>query len=90
MLLTKKVIILNKYLDFIDFYLKELLVELPKRSDINKHAINLELGKQPSYELIYNLELVELETLKTYIKSNLANSFIQPFISSARAFIFLV
>ena len=40
------------------------------------HAIELEKGKQPSFGLIYSLRPVELEILKTYIKTNLANSFI--------------
>lgn len=30
------------------------------------------MGKQPLYGPIYSLKLVELETLKTYIKTNLA------------------
>ena len=45
---------------------------------MNEHAIKLEECKQPLFGLIYNLELVELETLKIYIKTNLANSFIRP------------
>ena len=36
----------------------------------------LKEGKQPPYGLIYSLEPVELETLKTYIKTKLANNFI--------------
>ena len=51
---------------------------LPERTGSNEHAIKLENGKQPSYGPIYSLDRVELETLKTYIKTNLANSFIQP------------
>ena len=49
---------------------------LPKYIEINIHVIDLEKGKQPLYESIYSLKMVELETLKTYIKTNLANSFI--------------
>ena len=60
-------------------------IELSKNTKINKHAIKLEENKQPPFGLIYNLELVELETLKTYIKTNLANNFIWLFKSSTRA-----
>ena len=52
---------------------------------MNKHAIKLEEGKQPLFGPIYSLELVELETLKTYIKTNLANGFIRPSKSLAGA-----
>ena len=45
---------------------------------MNDYTIKLEKGKQPLFSLIYNLELVELKTLKMYINTNLANSFIQP------------
>ncbi len=38
-----------------------------------------------SYGPIYNLLPIELETLKTYIKNNLANSFIKPFKSPTGA-----
>ena len=57
---------------------------------MNKHAIELEKDKQSSFGPIYSLVLVELETLKTYIKTNLANNFIRLFKSPARAFIFLI
>ena len=52
---------------------------------MNKHAIKLEESKQPPFGPIYNLSSVELETLKTYIKTNLANGFIRPSKSSAGA-----
>ena len=45
---------------------------------MNEHAIELEKSKQPPFGLIYSLGPVELETLKTYIETNLANGFIQP------------
>ena len=59
--------------------------ELPEHTKINNHAIKLEESKQPPFESIYSQGLVELETLKTYIKANLANSFIQLFKSRIRA-----
>ena len=43
--------------------------------------------QQPPYGPIYSLKLVELETLKTYIKINLANNLIRSFKSIARALI---
>ena len=39
---------------------------------------------------IYNLGLMELETLKTYIKTNLTNSFIRPSKSAISASILFV
>ena len=54
---------------------------------MNDHALELEKSKQPTFGPIYSLEPVKLETLKTYIKISLANSFIRPFKSSIGAFI---
>ena len=56
---------------------KKLFVKLFVYLGTNKYIIDFTRGKQPSYRLIYSLKLVELETLKTYIKINLANSFMQ-------------
>ena len=47
--------------------------------------MELKEGKQLLFEPIYSLELVELETLKIYIKTNLANSLIRPFKSLIKA-----
>lgn len=41
--------------------------------------MNLIKDQQLSYRPIDALKLMELETLKTYIETNLANSFIRPF-----------
>ena len=51
-------------------------MQLLKNSNINKLTINLEVGKLVLYNLIYNLGFMELKTFKTYIKTNLAKSFI--------------
>ena len=67
-----------KYSDFADIFSPNLAAELPKHTEINTHAIDLEEGKQTPYRPIYSLRPVELETLKTYIETNLANSFICP------------
>ena len=66
-----------KYLDFADVFLPNLAFKLPDHTRINEHAIKLIDSQQPSYRSIYNLELVELETLKAYIETNLANEFIR-------------
>ncbi len=55
---------------------------------IYDHAIELVDDWQPLYGPIYSLGLVELETLKVYIKNNLANSFIRPSKSLTGASIF--
>ena len=78
LLIAKEVTVPAEYLDFVDVFLKESADVLPKHIEINKHAIELEDGKQPPYRPIYSLDPVELETLKTYIETNLANSFIWP------------
>ena len=54
---------------------------------MNDHFIKLEEGKQPLFRPIYSLGPVELETLKMYIETNLANGFIWPFKSPAKALI---
>ncbi len=51
-------------------------MELPENTGMNEHAIKLIEGKQPPYEPIYALSPVELETLKTYIKTHLKTGFI--------------
>lgn len=65
-----------KYSDFANVFSKEATVVLSEHIKINTHTIDLKEGKYPPYRLIYSLSLVELETLKSYIEINLANSFI--------------
>ncbi len=77
-----------KYSDYADVFFSEQAMELPKNTGINKHAIELIDEKQPSYGLIYALTLVELETLKTYVKTHLKTGFIWPSKFSTRAPIF--
>lgn len=76
LLLAKKISIPQKYTDFLDVFFKKFAIILPNYLDINKHVINLELRKQLLYKPIYCLDLIELKTFKTYIKTNLANGFI--------------
>ena len=74
-----------KYSDFADVFSPDLASELPKHTEINDHAIELVDGQQPFYRPIYSLEPMELETLKAYIETNLANGFIRPSNSPANA-----
>lgn len=67
-----------KYFDFVDVFSTKQEVELPKHTEIKVHIINLVNGKQLCFRPIYSLVPVELETFKTYIKINLANSFMRP------------
>ena len=78
----------SKYADFVDVFLSKLAAKLLEYIKINNYAIKLVDDWQSPYGFIYILELVELETLKIYIKNNLANSFIKLFKSYAKALIF--
>ena len=70
--------IFDKYIDFADVFSLDLAFKLPKHTEISNHAIKLVNGWQSPYEPIYSLKPVELEILKTYIETNLANGFIRP------------
>ena len=74
-----------EYYDYSNVFLAENAAELPENTGMNEHAIELEEGKQPPFGPIYSLGPVELKTLKIYIKTNLANGFIQPSKSPAGA-----
>ena len=78
----------EEYSDYSNIFLAENVAELPENTGMNEHAIELEEDKQPPFSPIYSLGQRELETLKTYIETNLANSFIRPFKSPAGAPIF--
>ena len=65
-----------EYSDYSNVFSAENVAELPENTGMNEYAIELEECKQPPFGPIYILGLVELETLKTYIKTNLANGFI--------------
>lgn len=71
-----------------DIFLFNLVIELPKNTCINTYAIELIKDKQLLYSLIYTLSLVELETLKTYIKTYLETEFIRSSKSPVNMFIF--
>lgn len=67
-----------KYFDYAVVFFFDLAIKLSENIKINKHAIKLINGKQPFYRPIYTLSLMELKTLKTYIKTHLKTGFIQP------------
>lgn len=73
------IIILSKYIDFVDIFSLNFTAKLPEYIKINNLLINQVDGQQLFYKSIYSLKSVELETLKTYIETNLINSFIELF-----------
>ena len=44
--------VLAEFSDYNNVFLEENTAELPENTEINKHAIELEEDKQPSFELI--------------------------------------
>ena len=79
LLTSEETRISTEYSDFSNVFSLDSAVELLEHTKINDHPLNPLDNKQPPYSLIYSLELIELETLKTYIKVILANSFIRLF-----------
>lgn len=59
-----------EYSDFADIFSLKLTTKQPEHTKIKDHVIDLINGKKPSYGLIYSLELVELEPLRIFIKTN--------------------
>ena len=76
-----------KYSNYSNILSTENTIALPKHIGINDYVIILEEGKQSPFGLIYNLELIKLEILNTYIKTKQANSSICLFKLLAKAFI---
>ena len=85
MLISEKTRIPAKYSNFSNVFSSDSAAELPEHNGINDHPINLLDNKQLLYGPIYSLGSVELETLKIYIKANLASGFIRPFKSPVGA-----
>lgn len=90
LLLAKKINIPKRYTNFSDILSKNFAAVLSNCLNINKYVINLEPDRQLPYRPIYSLSLIKLETLKTYIKANLANRFIWPSNFPTRASIFFI
>lgn len=82
--------ILSKYTNHINILCKDLVAKILMYTKINNDTINLVNSQYSSYRSIYNLSLVMLEILKTYMENNLANSFIKPSKFSTGAFIFYI
>ena len=77
LLFDKAVIkILAEYSNYSNIFSIENIAKLLKNTGINEYTIKLKKNKQLLFNPIYSLGLVDLEILKTYIKTNLANSFI--------------
>ena len=76
-----------EYSNYSNVFSVENTAELLENIGMNEYAIELEEGKQPPFNLIYCLRSIELETLKTYIETNLANGFIRPSKSPTRVLI---
>ena len=75
--LSKSMETCTKYFDFSNVFSLDSAAELLAYGGINNYSINLFQDKQLFYSLIYSLGPVELEMLKIYIKTNLANNFIR-------------
>lgn len=90
MLLIKKIKIQAEYSDFLNGFLEKKTLMLLELTKLNQYTIKLQDDKQLFYRLIYSLRQIELKLLKTYIKTNLANSFIYFLKSLANAFIFFL
>ena len=80
--------VLAEYSNYNNVFSAENAAELPDNLGMNEYTIKLKEGKQPLFGPIYSLGPVELETLRTYIKTNLTNSVIWPSKSLAEASIF--
>lgn len=65
-----------EYFNYLKIFFFDLTIELPKNTGINKDIIIRIVNKQLFYTLIYTLNIVELETLKTYIETNQKTGFI--------------
>ena len=80
--------VLSKYADLANIFLSKLAAKLPKHMKINDLAVELVNNWQLRYGPVYSLGSIELETLNSYIESNLVNSFIRLFKSPTGALIF--
>ena len=79
-----------EYFDFSNVFFSDSAAELPEYNRIHDQPIDLLDNKQLPYGQIYSLGAVELEILKTYIKTNLASGFIRPSKSLADALILFI
>ena len=75
----------SKYANVRNIFSLILAVKLPKQTRIKDYAIKFLDDGQPLYSPNYSLGFIELETWKAYIENILANGFIMPSKSSAKA-----
>ena len=68
--------VLVKYFNYNNVFLVKNIIKLSEYIGMNNDAIKLEKIKYQLFGLIYSQKLIKLETLKTYIETNLANNFI--------------
>lgn len=69
---------LAEYSNYTDVFSFDLAIEIPENTSINKYTTKVVEGKQLLYKHIYVFSPVELETLKTYIKTYQKTEFIWP------------
>lgn len=67
------------YFNYSNVFLIKNAAKLLKYTRINNYIIKPKKDKLPPFGLIYSLKPVELEILKTYMKTNLINGFIWSF-----------
>ena len=78
-----------EYVEYFDIFSDSDAAELSSHGSAD-HIIDLIDEKQPPYGPIYSLNEVELNTLRGYIETNLANGFIRSSTSSTRSPILFV
>lgn len=76
-----------KYADYVNVFSSNRAMKLPKNISIYKPTIKLVKAKQLFFCPLYAFILIELETLKTHIKTHLKTGFIRTFRSSASTLI---
>lgn len=82
--------VLFYFANFVNVFSNHLIVILLEHTRINYYTNNLIYCQQLFYKPIDSLKPVKLETLKIYIKINLANNFIRPAKFSNNISIFFV
>lgn len=76
-----------KYSNYSNILWVKNTAELLEYTRINNYTIKQKESNKPPFGSIYSLEPIELKTLKTYIKTMLANGVIWPFKCPTKAFI---
>ena len=82
--------ILVEYKEYEFLFQEGPRIEALLKHQLQDHEIPIELGKSPSFRLIYQLSERELAILKEYINVNLEKGFIQLFISLAASLLLFV